>query len=77
VLPTLATTGVPAPELLGPWRPAQSMSPRLSLTQRKTPERKTKRVLGLAYALMIGGGVLASLAFLYVLASIVLGWRVQ
>jgi len=25
---------------------------------------------------MIGGGVLASLAFLYVLASIVLGWRV-
>ena len=41
-----------------------------------TPERKTKRVLGLAYGLMIGGGVLASLAFLYVLASIVLGWRV-
>ena len=41
-----------------------------------TPERKTKRVLGLAYALMIGGGALASLAFLYALVSIVLAWLV-
>ncbi len=41
-----------------------------------TPERKTKRVLGLAYALIIGGGALASMAFLYALVSIVLAWLV-
>ena len=41
-----------------------------------TPERKTKRLFGFAYALMIGGGVLTSMAFLYALVSVVLGWRV-
>ena len=41
-----------------------------------TPERKTKRMFGFAYALMIGGGVLASMAFLYALVSVVLSWRV-
>ena len=39
-------------------------------------ERKTMRVFGLAYALIIGGGALASMALLYALVSIVLGWLV-
>ena len=41
-----------------------------------TPERKTKRMFGFAYALMIGGGMLVSIAFLYALVSVLLGWRV-